>query len=253
MKKLIKILLGVVLLLAVFLGVALIYLDTGIKKAVETLGPQYTKTDVQLQRALITPWSGKGSLRGLAVGNPDGFSGAQAFSVDDISVAIDIDTLNRNPLVIESIRIVAPQVTYEQAGKRTNLQQLQRNIERSLRGSSDAGSSGVDDTTDSHKLVIRELLISGGQIHYRNALLGDRTVDVALPEIRLSGIGEKSGGVTGAELAQQLLQAVNRSTISAIKDAGAVQALNEQMEERLNAEKNRLEKSLDGFKGLLNK
>ncbi len=253
MKKMIKIVTGVVLLFAILLGVALVYLDSGIKKAVETFGPQYTKTEVQLQRATIAPWSGRGSLRGLAVGNPDGFSGAKAFSVDEISVAIDVDTLNSNPLVIESIRIVAPQVTYEQAGKHTNLQQLQRNIERSLTGSSVSSRADVDDSADEQKLVIKELLISGGRIHYRNALLGDNTVDVALPQIRLSGIGEKTGGVTGAELAQQLLKAINRSTISAIQDADAVQALSGQMEERLNAEKTRFEESLDGFKGLLSR
>ncbi|MBV1932946.1 MAG: hypothetical protein KUG71_14675 [Porticoccaceae bacterium] len=253
MKTLLKIIALLVLVVAILVGVGIYFLDSGIKTAVETFGPQYTRTDVSLGGAKLSPWSGEGSLRNLVVANPDGFKTPNAFSLGEIAITLDTDSLTADPIVVTSLRILAPEITYEQGKSSTNLQQLQKNVEQSV-GSTAAPSDADTDTSGTGtKLIIKELLISGGKIHYSNPLLGGKTVDVALPEIKLSGIGEKSNGATGAEVAEQILAAINKDAMSAVLDAGALKAVGQQVEQRLKDEKGKLEESLGGLKGLLGK
>ncbi len=257
MKLIIKILGVLVLVVVILVGASLYYLDSGIKKAVETFGPQYTKTRVELNDVSLSPLSGKGSLGGLAIGNPQGFSDANAFYLGEIAIVIDTQTLSSNPVVIHSVRIIAPEITVEQNKKTTNLQQLLKNIEQSAESvestSSGASEGAAESKGEATKLIIKDLQISGGQVHYKNPLLGDKSLDLALPDIQLQGIGEKSDGATGAEIAEQIIAAVSKSASKAIAEGGGIKAAGKQLEQNLKSEKEKLEKSFEGIKGLFDK
>lgn len=254
MKIIIKILGVLVLVVVVLVGVSLYYLDSGIKKAVETFGPDYTLTRVELNDVSLSPLSGKGSLSGLAVGNPQGFSDANAFYLGEIAVAVDTQTLSGDPVIIHRVRIVAPQITFEQGKNGTNLEQLLRNIEQST-GTANASSSSEDTSVEgeSKKIIIKDLQVSGGRVSYINPLLAGKTLELALPDIQMSGIGEKSNGATGAEVAKLLIAAISKSASSAISQADVLKDAGKQLEEKLNTEKDKLDKSLGGLKGLFDK
>jgi len=253
MKIIIKILGVLVLVVAIVVAASLYYLDSGIKKAVETFGPQYTKTRVELNDVSLSPLSGKGSLTGLAVGNPQGFSDANAFYLGEIAIVVDTQTLRSNPVVIHSIRIVAPEITIEQVGKTTNLQQLLKNIEQPSGSVKDTGEDSVVSKSEAIKMIIKDLQISGGKVYYINPLLGSKAFDLALPDIQLRGIGEKSGGATGEEVAKQVIAAINKSASKAIAEQGGIKAMGKQLEQGLKSEKEKLENSFDGIKGLFDK
>ena len=254
MKIIIKVLSVLVVVVVILVGLSLYYLDSGIKKAVETFGPDYTLTRVELADVDLSPLSGKGSLSGLAVGNPEGFSDANAFYLADISVVVDTQTLSADPIIIQSVRIVAPQITLEQGKNGTNLQQLLKNIEQST-GAAKASASPAEASGEGEakKVIIKELQISGGQVSYMNALLAGKAIELSLPDIQLSGIGEKSNGATGAEIAEQLIAAINKSASSAVNQAKVLKDAGKQVKEKFNAEKDKLEKSVDELKGLFDK
>ncbi len=256
MKIIIKVLSVLVLVVVILVGVSLYYLDSGIKKAVETFGPDYTLTRVELADVSLSPLSGKGSLSGLAVGNPQGFSDANAFYLGDISVVVDTQTLSADPVIIHSVRIAAPQITFEQGKNGTNLQQLLKNIEQST-GAANASASpedaSVEGEGEAKKIIIKDLQVSGGRVSYINSLLGGKALELDLPDIQMSGIGEKSNGATGAEIAEQLIAAISKSASSAVSQADVLKDAGKQVEEKFNTEKDKLEKSLGGLKGLLDK
>ena len=191
------------------------------------------------------------------MGNPDGFKAPNAFSLGEIAVVIDTDTITSDPVVITSLRIIAPEITFEQGKSGSNLQRLQKNVEQSVGsggGSSNSSKeSSEEDSGEGVKLIIKDLLISGGQIHYSNVLLGDKTIDMSLPEIHLTGIGEKSNGASGAEIAKQVLAAINKSATSAVSQSGALKDVGKQLEQSLKDEKGKLEESIGGLKGLFGK
>lgn len=253
MKMIIKILGVVVLLVVVLVGVSIYYLDSGIKKAVETFGPDYTKTSVLLNDVSLSPLSGKGSLTGLAIGNPQGFSEANAFYLGQIAVAIDTQTLKSDPVIIRSLRIMSPEITYEQGKKGTNLQQLLKNIEQSTEstGSSDESSEGNND--EPKKIIIQDLQISGGKIHYINPLLGGKALNLDLPDIQLKGIGEKSNGATGAEVAEKIIAVITKTAGSTVAQSGVLKDAGKLVEDKLKTEKDKLERSLGEIKGLFDK
>ncbi len=254
MKIIIKVLSVLVIVVMILVGLSLYYLDSGIKKAVETFGPDYTLTRVELADVDLSPLSGKGSLSGLAVGNPEGFSGANAFYLGEISIIVDTQTLSADPVIIHSVRIVAPQITLEQGENGTNLQQLLKNIEQST-GAAKTSTRSEEATGEGEgkKVIIKELQVTDGRVSYINTLLGAKAIELNLPDIQLSDIGKKSNGATGAEIAEQLIAAISNSAGSAVNQASVLKEAGKQAKEKFNAEKDKLEKSVDGLKGLFDK
>src|SRR5512137_1026009 len=106
MKKLIIrliIALVVVVILAV-LAVSL-FLDGAIKRGVETFGPKLTKVDVKLDSVSVSLLSGAGSIKGLVVGNPQGFKTPSAINVGAASLALKLSSLLSDKIIIKSIKV----------------------------------------------------------------------------------------------------------------------------------------------------
>ena len=96
--------------IAVFLLFA--SLDTLITEAVIKVGSEITQTRVSLDKTEISAISGKGSLYGLKIGNPENFESESVFELDEISLTLDVTTLTDPAIVIKEIVIAAPEVTY---------------------------------------------------------------------------------------------------------------------------------------------
>lgn len=247
MKTLLKIVAGLLVVLLLVVVFAILNLDKGIKAAVETVGPKLTQSSVTLNDVELSLATGEGSLHGLLVGNPVGFKTPSAFSLGEIFLAVDPESLTTDTIVVKSIRIVAPEITYESANGTTNLAQLQKNVEQATggAGSTDDGTDAQSDA-ESKKMIIRDLQINGGKLSYSNPLLGDKALALTLPDIRLTGIGEKSNGASAAEVVDQILVAINKSAAGAVANSGALKDAGDQL-------KQQVEEKLGGFKSLLNK
>ena len=194
MAKLIKI----ILLLVAVLGILLVMnLGSGLKAMVETLGPEITQSEVSLRRAKISLLSGEGSFSGLVIGNPQGFDTQHAFSLGEISFSLDNDSLATDIIIVESLRIVAPEVTMESARGGSNLDRIERNVASFL------GSGGQDSAAVGKKVIIKDLLITDGKLKY--ALVGDKTVELPLPELHLTNIGEPGQGLSMAEASAKII------------------------------------------------
>ena len=132
MKKISKIVSVIILVMIALLVFVVINLDRGIKTAVETIGPEMTQSSVSLNSVDLSLTTAKGSFSGLRVANPEGFAAADAFSLGEISFAMDADSLASDTIIIDSLRIVAPEITMERADGRSNLDRIQSNIDSYL-------------------------------------------------------------------------------------------------------------------------
>lgn len=248
MKTLLKVVAGLIVVLLLVVVFAILNLDKGIKAAVESVGPKLTQSSVTLDDVELSLASGEGSLHGLVVGNPKGFKTPEAFSLGEIFLSLEPESVTTDTIVIKSIRIVAPEITYESANGTTNLAQLQKNVEQATGGGSTSGSSEAASGEEGaeKKLIIRDLQLNGGKLSYSNPLLGDKALALALPDIHLTGIGEKSNGASAAEVVNQVLAAINKSAAGAVADSGALKDAGNQL-------KQQVEEKLGGFKSLLNR
>ena len=221
-----KVLIGAVgIALIVVGGLAFVWsnLDSIVKDGIQTYGSEATKTAVRVAEVKIKLESGSGSIKGLTVGNPAGFANPNVFELGMISTKIDTSTVTNNPVVIDEIIISAPAVVYEinKSGV-SNVDVLKKNLAQSASGSSGSSASKGGDEL---KLIIRKLVVEGGQATVRIAALGDKDQTVKLPRIQLTDVGKKSGGATAAEVAQILSARMLKNVQSSVARIGVNQYL----------------------------
>lgn len=182
--------------------IVLVGLDDIVKEAVQRAGSDVTKVEVTLDEADVSLTQGKAALRGLIVGNPTGFKTDSAFTLGEISVALDIGSIGEDTILIHEIVVARPQVTYELGEQGSNIETIQRNVE------SQSGGGGGKSSSDEKKVIIEHLYIRDGQVRVSAVPLGGKTLDSSLPEIHLTDIGKDEGGATPEQVAEQILAAV---------------------------------------------
>ncbi len=206
MKKWLLIGVGaVVLIIITLLIVGLSNLGPIIKKAVETVGPKMTKTEVKLADVGISIFSGEAKLKGFVLGNPKGFKTPTAMKVGSVYVDIDEASLTKDVIVIDKIEISSPRITYETKGKTDNFKTIQNNVTKSSGATKEAAKSGDSsgEGGKEKKLIINRVVVTDGEITLAGGLLGEG-VTLPLPDIELTDIGKDKGGASPAEAFSQI-------------------------------------------------
>lgn len=242
MKKILLALVSLVLLILLGgLGYLYFSLNSLVKKAVETVGPTITKTDVRLASASLSPFSGSGKLHGFVVGNPDGYKGPFALKLGSIAVSVDKATVLKDPIVVQSIVINSPEVMLIGTPSGTNLQKLLQNIQSSGSSSKKEEKPGK---AESRKFAVKEVIISGAKLHLAaGALNQSASQTLAIPDIRLQNIGTAGKGISPRDLAMQiitpLLNSAAKEGVNALANQGLKQLQGQGLKE--------LNKALPGF------
>ena len=135
-------------------------------------------------------------------------------------------------IVIKEVVIAKPQVIYEFGSGGSNIETIQKNVERKVGGGSGSTSekASADSDGSGTKLVIENLYIRDGEVDVSAEFLGGKKVGTPLPNIHLKDIGKKGGKNTGAspaEVAEKIIAsisngatgAVSKINIGSIKDA----------------------------------
>ncbi len=248
-----KIALGAFLVLLITIGFGVYYLlsnlDGIVKAAIERYGSQATQTAVRVESVQIKLQDGAGSIRGVTVGNPQGFVTELAFSLGEIATQIDLKSLSEDVIVIEHITVRAPQVFFELNAKgENNLNALNRNLSS---GASGASASSSDKSSKSDpKLIIRKLLFVDGNIHASVVPL-NKDYELKLPKIELKNLGGKNGA-TPAQIADQVLKVLTDRALDEVKKKGIDQykvELEGEVNKRLESEKEKLGDKLKGVLG----
>ena len=245
-------LIGILLLVVVGLGVYVV-LNSGslIKTAVETYGPKYLGVDVRLGSADISLTEGTGELRGLVIGNPEGFDGPHAFSLGAIKVGLDPLGQSETLIQLRTIEIDSADLAMIAKGTDTNLQALMANLTSD--STSEAAPAADESAGPEPKIIIENFAFTNARTSLSSDILGDKAVDI--PDIRLSGIGEKSSGVTIREALKQIFNPIVQASTEALaKESLNVDELKANAEERLDQElKERVGTDLEGVKGMFDK
>ena len=202
MKKILLASVAAILVLLIgALGYLYFSLNTLVKKAVETVGPQITKTDVRLASASLSPFSGSGKLNGFVVGNPEGFKGPYALKLGSIAVSVDKSSLLKETIVVNSIVIRNPAICLIGTPFGNNLGKLLNNIQSGSSKSKEPATSG-----SSKKFIVKEVVISGAKVDVAASALDQKVQQtLPIPDITLRNIGSDGSGVSASVLARQIL------------------------------------------------
>lgn len=209
MKKLI----GIIIALAVIGAVGIFLLSTFAGKLIRTgvvkFGPETAQVNVELERAHISFLSGAGGLEKLKIHNPEGYSGDHAFYADHLAIDIDPMSILGDKIVIEEIRIIGPDIQFEQRMGSSNLKQILDNVQ------SLAGEGGQESTeaTSGKKLEIKRFILQDAKV---GVGIGTKPVSLTIPTIELTGLGAGEQGITAGELVKVILTEVTSQVTKAI-------------------------------------
>lgn len=234
-----KIILGIALLLFIAIGGGIYYvlhnLDAIVKMAIEKYGSQAIQTPVRVEKVRIKLKEGSASISGLTIANPPGFDAPHAFSLGDINVGIDINSLTGDVIVIREIDIGAPQVFFEiNADKKTNLNALSKNLNTSAKAPPEE-KSGAEP-----KLIIRKAKLSGAELQAKVVPLNNKEYQLILPTITMSNLGGQDGAPP-AEIARQMLDRLLDRVKAEIKKQG----IGAELKQKLDAKKEAIKAEAD--------
>ena len=225
--KVITVLAVIVTIILVAFFFVLANIDAIVEAAIEKYGSNATGTDVKVSKVKIKLTTGEGSISGLSIGNPSGFSTPAAFSMDNITVAIDIDSITKDPIVIDLVSVSAPRITYEvnESGK-ANINVIKKNLQAYQKQS----PTEKGEAEGEKNLLIRDLVIEEGEVAIHIAALSGEPLSAKVPRIRLTNVGGE-GGASPGEIAEQVLGPLVTQAAKAAARSGVGQYLGREAEE----------------------
>jgi uncharacterized protein involved in outer membrane biogenesis len=219
MKKILTRLLLLLIVLIVLAAIAAhFFLDGEVKRLVESIGPQLTKVSVKLERVNLMLLSGSGKLSGLVIGNPEGYKSPSAISARSVSLSLQPSSLLNDKIVIRSINLQAPEVTFETDLTQNNLSKILANLDEAAGGGKESNETAKEPGAKK-KLEVDDFLITSAKLHVVVSSLGGKSATVALPDIHLKDLGKTPEGITPAELTKVVLQQLEASAAKAAEGA----------------------------------
>ncbi len=225
MKKLKKIILiaAILFVILVIAGVVVagLFLDKIVKTGIETVAPAITQTTVKVDSVSISALSGSAGVKGMVIGNPEGFKSANAISIGKASVSVVPSSVLSDKIIIHSVEVREPEITFEGSPLgQNNLKKIMDNV-NAMAGAAPpvntnapvAKSSGA-----SKKLQVDDFLIAGAKVH---VVIGGKELTLPLPDIHLTGLGAGPEGITPAALIKEVLGQVTTATIKAVVGSAA--------------------------------
>ena len=215
MKKLLKIFGVLIVLLIVGVVCVFFFLGTIVKRGVEKVGPRVTKTEVKLDGATLSLFSGSGELKGFVVGNPEGFKSPSIIRVGTMGVQVVPKSVMSDKVVVHSVKVIAPEITLEGDLSGNNLSKLLENIKGS--SEKDKQATTKQEKSSQKKLQVDDFLITGAKVQATMGVLGNTASGtVTVPDIHLTKLGEGENGITAAELSEKIVSALLQQTLQAV-------------------------------------
>jgi hypothetical protein len=190
-----KLIIAAVVFVIAIAGVAVYFynsIDSIVQNAIEKTGSEITGTRVSVGSVDISLRSGKGTIRDVRVHNPEGFSDNDAVTLAEITLDLDVGSLNRDPILIEEVRIIAPVVSAEVDEKLvTNVGVIREHVQdyRAAR----APASGKQDAGFEKHFTIRSFVMQEGAVHLDATRLGGEKREGVLPPVELANVGGDRG------------------------------------------------------------
>ena len=217
MKKIIwRIVLILVALVIIAVVVVALNLDRIVKKTIETYGPQITKVSVTLDSVHIGLLTGSASVKGLVVGNPPNFKSTQAMSVGEASVGINPMSLLSDKIVVRSVEVKSPSITFEGGLSGNNLMTIKNNVGGTAQKGGPTVTNSVGQPKPAKKLEVDDFLITGAKVNGSLVLFAGKEISInnlPLPEIHLTDMGKGPGGITASDLTKRVTDAIYEATL----------------------------------------
>ena len=183
-----------------------------IKHGASSAGQRFLGSNVQVNKASVSPLVGIADLSGIVVGPPQGFK-ANVFEMNNFRITVDMKSLLSDTIIIKEIAIINPTVSYELSGIKSNISA----ITDKLSGDEKKAEKNTDEAPGT-KVIIEEFIFTGARIRIATTSTGGKGVVIPMGTIRLTDIGKKSGGITSIEAVALAMKAVTTGILKAVSE-----------------------------------
>ncbi len=228
MNKLKKILWGLVIVFVVLVVVAVIgaglFLGNIVKAGMETVGPKITRVSITVDAVNLSILTGSARIKGLVVGNPEGYKAPQAISVGVAAVEVNPLSALSDKIVVRSVHVEDPEITFEgNPFSGNNLTKIRDNVNAATASSQKPSTNQTAQAASKpgKKLEVDDFLITGAKVHVRLTGIGGKEMTLPLPDIHLTGMGTGTDGITATDLTRRVLDALTAATVKAVANAAS--------------------------------
>ena len=205
-KKLALVISAVVFLIAAAVFFLVTSFDSWVKGSVEDNLSRLTGTSVSVEDVNISIISGKGSLTGLKINNPEGFSNGEALVLDKIRFELNLDSISMDLLPVKLIHADGAEILLERnSGGQLNYQLLSAKMDQA------SGEGGNPGASWDPRVKITEFVLDESKVNLSGFGANARTVN--LPAIMLRDIGG-TAGIPAEQVGEEILSGVFSEVIS---------------------------------------
>jgi hypothetical protein len=241
MRRAVIVIVVVLLLGVVGIGVYLYNnINPIVKNAIEKNGTGILGTDVSVGSVDISLKSGRGTIRDIKVENPDGYGGGDAFTLGEITIGIQVASLNKDPIVLDEVTISAPDVNVvlNQQGQ-SNIATI-KTVADAYQASSPQGGGNKQDSGFEKRFRIDRFVFEEGHVKADASALGRGTIETTLPPVRLNEVGGPAG-----DSPDGIGKTVTRAFLGQVMGAVGNELKGRAIEEGKDAAKEALKKLID--------
>ncbi|MFT4886678.1 MAG: hypothetical protein ACJAY7_001519 [Pseudohongiellaceae bacterium] len=229
-----KLLLSLVVIVIAVFAAAFFYIDSIVKTGIEAVGSDVLGASVSVSSVSISPLSGSGTIRGLTIENPEGFTADNIMQLGEVTVSLNLSSLLSDVIEIYEISVIEPVITYETKITIDNIRALLANLP------STPGPANEDVAVDAGKgLIVKEFNLKDAQVNLIASIIEQ---SVVLGDIQLLDIGTENQAATVSQALEKVLGAVSEKILNA--EMPGLNDLREAVEGRLQEEVQQAEEAV---------
>ena len=260
--KRIKIVVAILALLLVLFVVAVLivgmHLGDIVKAGLETAGPRIMQTTLTVDAVNISLLNGSAAVKGLVLGNPDGFKAPQSISISNAAISLVPGSVLSDKIVIRSVEVSGPEITFEgNPFGANNLSKIMDNVKAATGSTAKTGGGAptapAGPAKPAKRFEVDDFLIAGAVVHANLTGLMKQEITLPIPDIHFTDLGKGTDGITAAELTQKILSEITTSTLKTLASSASKLGKNAALDASGLTQSNTLNKLKKGLNGLLGK
>jgi hypothetical protein len=211
-----KFLLITVTLIVILFLIITFSLDQIVKSGIESYGSEMTGTEVRVESVSISPISGKGTINGLTIANPDDFEGESMMSINELSISLDVLSLLSDEILIHEIIVRESGFYVEQSVAGNNVLKIMDNID-----------AVADSESAESDMIIERFYMENAKIFVGSTIGEDVEASYVVESLELRDIGRENENNNAIqtvafladEIADEVLSEAVKNGFERIRDA----------------------------------
>jgi hypothetical protein len=183
---------------------------------------------VTVQKVSVSVLGGSFGLKGVRVGNPEGYSTDPAFALGELRVAVRLGSLpGQGPIEVKEVTILAPEVSYEVVKGVSNFDAMIKHAQGGKPAAEQAQPAATEppatkpaEQKEPRKVIIDRFAFHDGQLAYRSGLTLHKALRLPLPGVVVTDIGKSSNGTTTEEAVTRMFMEMISSVGKVVEQAG---------------------------------